>query len=283
MAFDPTGTTTLRGRYERACVRRIRLVGRMARSAILVDDALGLSTIYGGQRTPRVRSVGFASDAARGQFAGFSHSAAKAKAFADWLNRQADIEVLDLPMVGRNYGRGKHWTTKYLDAGYRKGMRDAAASAGTPYSATALQADFLGPVHSLRAQIIYSRNLEALAGVTEAMSVEIRDVLARGMIEGRGPRELARVVTDRVNKIGIVRARTLARTEIIHAHADASLSFYQDAGLDVVQSMAEFQTSGDDRVCPICAGMEGEEYTIEAARGIIPVHPNCRCRWLPVL
>ena len=46
---------------------------------------------------------------------------------------------------------------------------------------------------------------------------------------------------------------------------------------------AEFQTAGDDRVCPQCAALNGEIYKVEDARGVIPVHPRCRCNWLPVV
>lgn len=42
---------------------------------------------------------------------------------------------------------------------------------------------------------------------------------------------------------------------------------------------AEFTTQGDDKVCPECELLAGEEYTVDEARGVIPVHPNCRCTW----
>ena len=45
--------------------------------------------------------------------------------------------------------------------------------------------------------------------------------------------------------------------------------------------MAEWTTAGDERVCPECGGWEGIKMTIEEARGMIPLHPNCRCDWLP--
>lgn len=33
--------------------------------------------------------------------------------------------------------------------------------------------------------------------------------------------------------------------------------------------------------CPKCAGLEGQNFTISEARGILPVHPRCRCAWIP--
>ena len=35
------------------------------------------------------------------------------------------------------------------------------------------------------------------------------------------------------------------------------------------------------RVCPDCGGYEGEIFTVDEAEGIIPLHPNCRCCWIP--
>jgi len=45
--------------------------------------------------------------------------------------------------------------------------------------------------------------------------------------------------------------------------------------------MAEWQTAGDERVCPLCEPLDGTVMTIEEARGLIPRHPNCRCMWVP--
>ena len=76
---------------------------------------------------------------------------------------------------------------------------------------------------------------------------------------------------------------TLARTEVINAYTEGTLDSYERLGVEEVQGRAEWSTAGDDRVCPQCAGMEGAVFTIREARGLIPLHPNCRCAWLPVI
>lgn len=47
-----------------------------------------------------------------------------------------------------------------------------------------------------------------------------------------------------------------------------------------------FVTAGDEKVCEQCRGLEGTTVAIAAVLShdheFIPVHPNCRCRWLPV-
>ncbi len=122
-------------------------------------------------------------------------------------------------------------------------------------------------------------------------------MLAQGMADGLGPRQLARnltrTISGPVGDLGITdtlgrfipaerRAVILARSEIIRAHAQAQLQEFENWGVAGVTAAAEFRTAGDTRVCPLCAPIDGRVYTIEQARNIIPVHPQCRCAWLPV-
>jgi hypothetical protein len=46
---------------------------------------------------------------------------------------------------------------------------------------------------------------------------------------------------------------------------------------------AEWSTADDDAVCDDCQDAADESpYTIDEARGMIPLHPNCRCAWIPM-
>jgi SPP1 gp7 family putative phage head morphogenesis protein len=83
--------------------------------------------------------------------------------------------------------------------------------------------------------------------------------------------------------VGIKRARVLTRTEVINAHAEATLNSYTEAGLEGVTVNAEYTTAGDNKVCPKRRKLEGKVYTIAEARGVIPMHPNCRCAWIGVV
>jgi len=64
------------------------------------------------------------------------------------------------------------------------------------------------------------------------------------MAEGLSPRTIARRLNDRVDKIGKVRARALARTEIIRAHHSANVQEYRMAGIEKVRVKAEWVTAG---------------------------------------
>lgn len=67
------------------------------------------------------------------------------------------------------------------------------------------------------------------------------------------------------------------------AYAEGALNSYEEMGIEGVEVEAEFATAGDDVVCPECEELEGKVYSIEEARGVIPVHPNCRCAWIPMV
>ncbi len=105
--------------------------------------------------------------------------------------------------------------------------------------------------------------------------------MAQGLVDGSHPREIAKTMVEQIKSITKRRARVLARTEIIRAHAEGQLDGYEKLGISKVTGAVEWATAGDDRVCVECESMEGSLFTIEEARGLIPLHPNCRCAWLP--
>jgi SPP1 gp7 family putative phage head morphogenesis protein len=94
-------------------------------------------------------------------------------------------------------------------------------------------------------------------------------------------KEIAAEMLDKIDNLTETRALTLARTEVIHAHAEGQLDQFTDLGVEEVGVEAEFSTAGDDLVCPECEALEGQSFPVEEAHGIIPVHPNCRCTWIP--
>lgn len=75
-------------------------------------------------------------------------------------------------------------------------------------------------------------------------------------------------------------ANTVARTEVNGAYNKGRLDGFKQSG---VVDRVQFSTSPDERLCPICAILEGMVYTLEQAVGVIPQHPNCRCQWIPIL
>jgi len=121
---------------------------------------------------------------------------------------------------------------------------------------------------------IYTRTFNELKGITDAMDQQISRELAEGLARGDGPEVMARRINDRVDKVGLSRARTLARTETIRAHHSATIQEYRNAGVEGVKIKAEWSTAGDGNVCELCALLEGQEYELDTIEGMIPRHPS---------
>lgn len=76
------------------------------------------------------------------------------------------------------------------------------------------------------------------------------------------------------------RALKIARSETIAAASEGALRGYDESG---VVKEVQFLTAMDERVDDECQDLDGVEFSISEASGKIPVHPNCRCTWIPVV
>ena len=284
---DPTQTTVLRGKYAAEAAHRFMIVKSLIRQTIVDNDALTLSDrrdlplIHADRRN----ITGNVEPAQRYDFP--SDPAGKAQAFLDWLQGAVDEHILDVTRGERreivSYGG---WQDVYVRGAYARGVNQASAAlkgAGMAIPAYSMAGVLNAPMHADPLAMLIARNFNDLKGVTDAMSQQIARALADGLGAGLGPQDIAWIITDRVDRIGIVRARMMARTEIIHVHAESTLNRYQEFAVPGVSAEAELSTSGDGDVCDKCRGLEGNIYTIQEARGMIPVHPNCRCAWKPAV
>lgn len=266
---DPTRTTALRTRFEQDVNRRFARLRRIVTGAVVHHDILNLRT-----------------NAVPAQRFDFPSDPAKVSGFMSWVRSESNKVILGTKNGTAVTSANDAWANVYLESAYQKGLAQAASSLteqGVSVSPTWIDSAFFQPTHADRAGIIYTRAFDELKGVTKEMGDQMGAVLAQGIAEGRGPDAIAKMLTDRIDHIGRTRARLIARTEIISAHATATLNAYREAGAEGVTVQAEFTTAGDDDVCPECADLEGEIYSLDDADGLIPVHPNCRCAFLPVV
>lgn len=215
---------------------------------------------------------------------------AKLEAYRTWLKGQTDAGILGVDPQNAN----APWTQQYISSAYSKGLARAYTDAHAAKiavdkdlsfveggKAAFLQTAFGGPIGQTKLKLLSTRAYSQLQGVTAAMDQEMSRILAQGIADGKGPRVLARELTKSIDGIEKKRALTIARTEIIHAHAEGQLDSFEAMGIDDVSVMAEWSTAQDSKVCPMCQPMEGVILTIKEARGMIPRHPNCRCAWIP--
>lgn len=128
--------------------------------------------------------------------------------------------------------------------------------------------------------VLSERNFTSLSGMTSAMANTLMHTLHNKLADGAGAKEMAVSLQEKVG-LSAVRAERIARTEVIRAFAEGQLTMLEKMGVGQVGAQVEWSTARDGRVCPDCAEMEGEVYDIEDARGKIPLHPQCRCAWVP--
>ena len=282
-SFDPTHTTMIRKAFVSQMNKRfIRLTGAI-RQAVVVEDCFDLRPnlvlLAGGHATPGPKAFGFGL------------SSDKVDGFMDWLRTQEQEGILDISyaqQVGQGYR--EPWTNTYIQSSYQKGIQSSRVKlkkAGYPVGDIefegGIQAVMNGQMHADRAGLIYSRTYSELKGVTAAMDQQVSRILAQGLADGLNPMQMARNINDRVRKIGLTRARRLARTEVIRAHHVGTIQEYKNWGVEGVAVEASLVTSGLPNVCPQCEALAaGGPYTLKKIEGMIPVHPECHCSTIPV-
>jgi SPP1 gp7 family putative phage head morphogenesis protein len=294
--IDPTRTTTLRTVMVRKMNNRFNTVAQLIRQAIVDEDVFGLNDLQTNSiisnQTPGPRRFAFPRDSQ------------KVSAFMDWLRRMMDNEILQVTNINQvGEAVDSAWTNIYIRDSYRRGVTRARyqlTSAGfnvpTMSMTGGIEASMMAPFHVDRLGLLYTRVFRDLKGITDWMDSSISRVLAQGLADGSNPRTLARqilqvirrgggdlAITDTMGRFipANRRAQILARTEIIRAHAEAQLQEFKNWGVVGVSVKAEWMTAGDNRVCQQCANMQGSVFTLEQASGMIPLHPQCRCAWLP--
>lgn len=212
----------------------------------------------------------------------FKENPAKVKMFMEWLRQAQDDGVLEIiERKGRTVVAHKEWQNIYVRRSYGKGIAFAnrkMREAGFDIPEEDIRVIFGRPIHADSLGMIYVRNFTELEGITEAMDQQISRELADGLSQGKNPRVIARNINNRVDHIGITRARTLARTEVNRAQNEATLNRYTDYAVKKVELLV------GPGPCPtgVCASYEGV-YKLAEAHGLVPIHPNCTCTFVPVV
>lgn len=282
---DPTRTLTLRRRFIADMKRRIKIVEKAVFETIVTQDALGLEVP--SQDPLNLNEATFEQNVER-QAWRFQTNEQKIASFNQWFAEQVEANLLEVDI------EGNPWSAEYVHSGYRKGMnrayidthKEALAADKTFYEggkAQFMQDAFNQPETVSKLRLLGTRNYELLKGFTQTSGQQLNFILANALVNGDGPRQIAKTMQDRLQSLTRTRALTIARTEVIYAHAEGQLDAFERLGVEEVGALAEWSTAGDDRVCALCAPLEGMILKVEEARGMIPRHPNCRCSWIPSL
>jgi SPP1 gp7 family putative phage head morphogenesis protein len=210
------------------------------------------------------------------------------KRFNDWLVSRLDDLIIEESGVKDDQG---HWTDDYLETAYFIGAKNSAytVSVKTGKPPVPIEPFLKGPVSLDKVKLLKARAYEELQGITRSMSKDLGNILADGIVRGESPRKVAATIAKTITSITKKRAVTIARTETIRAHAEGQLHALEQMGVKKLGVDVEFTPTMisfdppvfENRVCPKCRALQGKVFTIEESHGIIPVHPNCRCSWVP--
>jgi SPP1 gp7 family putative phage head morphogenesis protein len=125
--------------------------------------------------------------------------------------------------------------------------------------------------------------LTRIAWAAEQIGDETATLLSLTLAAGYDAGESIPDIAERVQRVfedcSKRRSILIARTETISASAQGAIEGYKEAEI----SQAEFLAALDDRTCEDCNSMDGEVFDLEDTTGVIPIHPDCRCCWLPVV
>jgi SPP1 gp7 family putative phage head morphogenesis protein len=262
---DPTRTGQIRRKFLASMKRRFGDLIKAIIQVVEKEDGFGL--------TPNVPNMTF-----NARFT-FDSNPQKVAEFQLWLKEQVDAGILE---VGTGVDANQPWTSEFIGSSYKKAQARAYVDMQKGMSEKRkkeLLQTFGVATDRQRMELLYTRTFDGLKGISADMSAQISRILTDGLAHGLGPRELARKLVKAVSGIEKVRARRLARTEIIHAYAEGQLDAMEAAGITHVEPMVEWVTAIG--ACEQCGGMHAVVLTIKEARSLIPRHPNCRCAWLP--
>jgi SPP1 gp7 family putative phage head morphogenesis protein len=271
--YDPTRTGLIRKRFEREMNHRFVSLKREVYDLIATEDVLGLSS-------------GNLVNNAKWSFANVADGVSR---FKDWLTSRMDRLVLGESGIKTKEGK---WTDEHIQTAYFKGAEQAANSI-LPYKSDKTESwvsrSLKSPINLNKVLLLKQRAFEQLKNVTQAISLQLGNILSDGIVKGESPRQVARTMVKEIDSIQKKRAVTIARTETIRAHAEGSLESMKQMGVQTVGVDVEWQATMvdpdngifEEKVCPQCQALAGMVIPIEQASGLIPRHPNCRCAFVP--
>ena len=148
---------------------------------------------------------------------------------------------------------------------------------------------------------VLGKRLEQLFSTDEGASVWIRDnikqidkTVKQGFLLGETNEEIANRLPG-MGQLAVTRNRAIARTAVMDMSQRAHETFWDaNNNFDWVDpetgetrevrliKLWEFDATFDYRVCPQCYPYDGKRVRERSDLPSVPVHPNCRCRILPL-
>jgi len=135
-------------------------------------------------------------------------------------------------------------------------------------------------------------NIKLLGTVSDRLLEDIKINLQAGILSGRDIGQIALDIGDvikpsekdkfrfagkKVFKTAQNRIEVITRTEIMRSYNQGRMHLFKDMKVEKVV----WYTALDERVCPVCGPLNGQEFELDQAPSI-PAHPQCRCVYATV-
>ena len=187
----------------------------------------------------------------------------------DALRAQVDMEV-DRLMMKLESEMQEGFGDLYTDSYYRK-MFDIQRHAGRMFDFAHLNRELVESAltYPWSGADFSSRLWEN----KRALLFHLREIMAQGIIQGKGVSVLSKELSDKMGQSFKV-AERLIRTEANHFHNAADVAAYEAAGV----RQYEFMATLDNRTSAVCAGLDGKIFNIKDAQAGVnypPMHPHC--------
>jgi SPP1 gp7 family putative phage head morphogenesis protein len=288
---DPANILRLQLKYERALLKKFTDIEKIIKYAIVDRDVFGLNEQFAIMQLTPPPQRAFS----------FDTNTKKIQAFIEWLNSLINEDLLRLGTMADIGNVNEFWGNVYIFESYQRGVQDIRFDLKQQgiYDFMDIDAVMHAPVHLNRVAQMFLRNYENLKGITSDMGKQLSTALSEGFINGLWPRDIAKNLVELIekgkmsdiaikDKIGRTistknRASLLARTECIAAHVNGAVEECLRMGYEKGQIFAEYIAGYDDRVCDECARLHMEVFTLEEIRNMIPMHPQCRCTFVPIV
>jgi SPP1 gp7 family putative phage head morphogenesis protein len=288
---DPANILRLQLKYERALLKKFTDIEKIIKYAIVDRDVFGLNEQFAIMQLTPPPQRAFS----------FDTNTKKIQAFIEWLNSLINEDLLRLGTMADIGNVNEFWGNVYIFESYQRGVQDIRFDLKQQgiYDFMDIDAVMHAPVHLNRVAQMFLRNYENLKGITSDMGKQLSTALSEGFINGLWPRDIAKNLVELIekgkmsdiaikDKIGRTistknRASLLARTECIAAHVNGAVEECLRMGYEKGQVYAEYIAGYDDRVCDECSRLHLQVFTLEEIRGLIPMHPRCRCTFVPIV
>ena len=115
-----------------------------------------------------------------------------------------------------------------------------------------------------------------IRGVSDSIKESARGVVDSGLDAGHSTQQIAKALREYGVTDSKSRSETIARTETATAYNRGATLAYRDAGVTRVRVL-------DGDFDEVCAGVDGQEWTLEEADANPIAHPNCTRAFVPIV